>query len=95
VTFADKGTEDAYNGIDSKAARRAIPFDIETVALRKLQQLDQAQVLSDLAVPPGNHLEMLSGDRAGYHSIRINQKYRVCFRWTDAGAEDVEVADYH
>jgi proteic killer suppression protein len=95
VTFADKGTEDAYNGLDSKVARKSVPADIEAVALRKLQQLDQAQQLSDLAASPGNRLERLSGDRVGQHSIRINDKYRVCFVWTDKGAVDVEVTDYH
>lgn len=95
MKFADKGTEDAYNGLDSKAARKSVPADIQAAGLRKLQQLDQAQQLSDLAVPPGNRLEPLSGDRAGQHSIRINDKYRVCFTWTDTGAEDVEVTDYH
>ena len=95
MRFADKGTEAFYNGTESKAARKAVPDNISTVALRKLQQLDQAQTLFDLAVPSGNHLEALKGDRAGQHSIRINDKYRICFTWTDVGAVDVEVTDYH
>lgn len=57
--------------------------------------LDAAEVLADLRVPPGNRLEKLSGDRAGQCSIRISQQWRICFRWTDAGPEDVEIADYH
>ena len=57
--------------------------------------LDAAETLADLRVPPGNRLEKLAGDRAGQHSIRINQQWRICFRWTDAGPEDVEIADYH
>lgn len=57
--------------------------------------LDAAEFLADLRVPPGNRLEKLSGDRAGQYSIRINQQWRICFRWTDAGAEDVEITDYH
>ena len=65
------------------------------VARRKLRQLQIAGRLDDLRVPPGNRLEALKGDRAGQHSIRINDQWRVCFRWTEAGAEDVEIVDYH
>ena len=68
---------------------------IENVATRKLAQLDAAQTLEFLRVPPGNRLEALKGDRAGQHSIRVNDQYRLCFRWTEAGPEDVEIADYH
>ena len=68
---------------------------IQSVARRKLRQLQIAGRLDDLRVPPGNRLEALKGDRAGQHSIRINDQYRVCFRWTAAGAEDVEIVDYH
>jgi proteic killer suppression protein len=68
---------------------------IEAVARRKLRQLQVAGRLSDLRVPPGNRLEALKGNRAGQHSIRVNDQYRVCFRWTQAGAEDVEIVDYH
>jgi proteic killer suppression protein len=69
--------------------------NIATVARRKLRQLEIAARLDDLRVPPGNRLEALKGDRAGQHSIRINDQFRVCFRWTAAGAEDVEIVDYH
>ncbi|MCX5767433.1 MAG: type II toxin-antitoxin system RelE/ParE family toxin [Gemmatimonadetes bacterium] len=69
--------------------------NIETVARRKLRQLQIAGRISDLRVPPGNRLEALKGTRAGQHSIRVNDQYRVCFRWTAAGAEDVEIVDYH
>jgi proteic killer suppression protein len=69
--------------------------NISTVARRKLRQLEIAARLDDLRVPPGNRLEALKGDRAGQHSIRINDQFRVCFRWTAAGAEDVEIVDYH
>ena len=68
---------------------------IEAVARRKLRQLQIAGRLADLRVPPGNRLEALKGGRAGQHSIRVNDQYRVCFRWTAAGAEDVEIVDYH
>ncbi|MGH9429082.1 MAG: type II toxin-antitoxin system RelE/ParE family toxin [Terriglobia bacterium] len=65
------------------------------VAVRKLAQLDAAQTLAFLRSPPGNRLEALKGDRAGIYSIRINDRFRVCFRWTTAGPEDVEIVDYH
>ena len=68
---------------------------IERVALRKLRQLQIASCLADPRVPPGNRLEALKGDRVGQHSIRVNDQYRLCFRWTPAGAEDVEIVDYH
>lgn len=67
----------------------------ERVALRKLKQLDLARALDDMRAPPGNRLEALHGDRAGQWSVRINDQFRVCFRWTTAGAEDVEIVDYH
>lgn len=79
----------------SKGDRVARFANIATVARRKLRQLEIATRLKDLRVPPGNRLEALKGDRAGQHSIRINDQFRLCFRWTDAGAEDVEIVDYH
>ena len=69
--------------------------NIANVARRKLRQLEIANRLEDLRIPPGNHLEVLKGDRSGQHSIRINDQWRVCFYWTDAGAEDVEIVDCH
>jgi proteic killer suppression protein len=69
--------------------------NIAAVARRKLRQLEIAGRLDDLRVPPGNRLESLKGDRAGQHSIRINNRWRLCFRWTDAGAEDVDIVDHH
>ena len=68
---------------------------IARVALRRLIQLNAAESLEDLRMPPGNHLERLSGDREGFHSIRINRQWRICFRWTSAGPEAVEIVDYH
>ena len=68
---------------------------IAAIARRKLRQLEIAARLDDLRIPPGNRLEALKGDRVGQHSIRVNDQLRVCFRWTDAGAEDVEIVDYH
>lgn len=73
--------------------RRFINF--ERVALRKLRQLQVAEKLSDLKVPPGNRLEPLKGKRKGQHSIRINDQFRICFRWTTAGATNIEIVDYH
>jgi toxin HigB-1 len=69
--------------------------NIESVARRKLRQVQIAGRLDDFGVPPGNRLEALKGDRAGQHSIRVNDQYRACFRWTAAGPEDVEIVDYH
>lgn len=68
---------------------------IAKLALRKLDMIDAAEVIGDLASPPGNRLEPLKGDRKGQHSIRINDQFRICFRWTKLGAEDVEIVDYH
>ncbi|MBX9927383.1 MAG: type II toxin-antitoxin system RelE/ParE family toxin [Gemmatimonadaceae bacterium] len=90
VSFRDAMTEALARG------RRVPRFvSIEAVARRKLRQLEIAGQLSDLAVPPGNRLEPLRGNRAGQHSIRVNDQYRVCFRWTPAGTADVEIVDYH
>lgn len=69
--------------------------NIQSIAMRKLAMLNQAARLDDLRVPPGNRLEALKGDRAGQHSIRVNDQFRVCFRWTNTGPEDVEIVDYH
>ena len=74
---------------------RRLPPDIQQVALRKLRMLNRAQTLQDLRVPPANRLERLSGDRAGQHSIRINDQWRVCFEWRDGHAWQVEITDYH
>jgi proteic killer suppression protein len=79
----------------SKGERVSRFANIATVARRKLRQLEIAGRLDDLRVPPGNRLEALKGDRAGQHSIRVNDQFRVCFRWTETGAEDVEIVDYH
>ncbi|MFN0317811.1 MAG: type II toxin-antitoxin system RelE/ParE family toxin [Burkholderiales bacterium] len=79
----------------SKGERVKRFVNIATVAQRKLRQLQIAGQLSDLRVPPGNQLEALAGDRKGQHSIRINDQWRICFRWTDAGVEGVEIVDYH
>ena len=90
VSFRDADTEALASG---RGTRRFT--NIATVARRKLRQLEIAGRLDDLRVPPGNRLEALKGNRAGQHSIRINDQFRVCFRWTPAGPADVEIVDYH
>ena len=95
VSFKNDSTEDIFNGRASRTARRTCPQMIWRVAQRKLDQLDSAEVLNDLRVPPGNRLEMLAADRRGQHSIRINDKYRICFVWTAEGPAEVEIVDYH
>lgn len=94
-SFKDKATEDIFNGIASKQARKACPQVLWRVAARKLDQLDSVATLDELKVPPGNMLESLSGNRRGEYSIRINQQYRICFKWENNGPFDVEVTDYH
>jgi proteic killer suppression protein len=95
LSFADRATEDVYNGDNTAEARRCCPRSLWKNAQRKLDQLDSSTMLEDLRIPPGNRLEKLSGDRDGQHSIRINQQYRICFYWTDAGPDEVEIVDYH
>ena len=94
-SFADAGTEDVFNGRNSKAARKACPRELWAIARRKLEHLDSAERLEDLRVPPGNRLEALIADRKGQHSIRINDRYRICFRWAADGPSEVEIVDYH
>ena len=90
-TFADK---EAARIAAAEVSRR-LPGDIQPVARRKLRMLDSAASLEDLRMPPANRLEALKGDRKGQHSIRINDQWRVCFRWKDGDAFDVEIVDYH
>jgi len=89
--FASKETEKLFQRIRS----RKIPTDIQRIASRKLNVLDAADHLSDLRVPPSNHLEKLSGKRFGQHSIRINDQWRICFTWDKGNAHSVEIVDYH
>jgi toxin HigB-1 len=95
IEFRDQGTEDVFNGVHSKAARKVCPTNLFDRAREKLFLIDDAETLEDLRIPPGNRLEALKGDRKGEHSIRINQQYRICFRWSEHGAGDVEITDYH
>ena len=95
VTFHDQGTEDVFNGVNSKASKKICPEIVWRVARRKLDQLDTVTRLDELRIPPGNRLEALSRDRKGQHSIRINDQYRLCFEWTSSGPANVEIVDDH
>ena len=90
-SFANKETERLFNRHYSKK----LPVQIIFSARMKLEILDAAEVLKDLRVPPGNRLEKLTGNRSGYYNIRINQQWRICFRWKNENAYDVEIVDYH
>lgn len=94
-SFADRGTEDIFDGIETRVARRTCPKSLWAAARRKLDQLNRVRDILELAIPPGNRLERLRRDRAGQHSIRINDQYRICFRWEKGYADEVEIADYH
>jgi proteic killer suppression protein len=90
-SFKDRTTEAVFHG----ETQKGFPSDLVQIARRKLRYLDAAHDLRDLRLPPGNRLEALAGDRRGQHSIRINDQFRICFRWTPEGPIDVEVTDYH
>ena len=94
-SFKNTGTEDIFNGENTKAARKVCPSSIWKVAARKLDQIDSVSAPSELKIPPNNKLEALSADRQGQHSIRINGQWRICFIWKDDGAYNVEIVDYH
>jgi toxin HigB-1 len=94
-SFADDATEDIFSGRDSRRARQACPQAVWPAARRKLDQINRVRALQELRVPPGNQLERLRGDRSGQYSIRLNDQYRVCFRWEDGYANEVEITDYH
>lgn len=89
--FRDKEAEAIWRGDSS----RRLPSEIQQTARRKLRMLNNARNLTDLRVPPANRLEALKGDRKGQHSVRINDQWRICFVWTDAGPANVEIVDYH
>jgi proteic killer suppression protein len=89
--FRDKRTEELFRGRPTKS----VPSDVVARARRKLMSINAAHVVEDLLVPPGNRLEKLSGNRSGQYSIRVNDQWRICFRWSDGDAYDVEFCDYH
>jgi proteic killer suppression protein len=90
-TFSDRDTERLFH----REPARRFPAELQRAMLRKLVLIDAAEQLEDLRVPPGNRLEKLRGDRAGQHSIRVNDQWRICFRWKDGNAFDVALVDYH
>ena len=90
-SFRDKDTEAVWR----RQRSRKLDTTTQPVAWRKLAMLDAAEILGDLRIPPGNRLEKLTGDRARQYSIRINRQWRICFRWSDAWPEDIEIVDYH
>ena len=94
-TSPNNGTEDIFNGKNSKEARNVCPKSIWAIAARKLDQLDSVISVEELKAPPGNMFEGLKGNRYGISSIRINDQYRICFRWSENGPEHVEIIDYH
>ncbi len=95
LDFADTATEDIFHGTTSKAARRCLPQELWPSAQRKLDRLHRATQVRDLADPPGNRLEALKGDFAGHFSLRINDQYRVVFRFENGDAHQVQIVDYH
>jgi len=95
ISFADQATSDIFNGVESKLARKRLPMELWKSASRKLDQIDSVIMLDELKVPPGNRLEKLRGNREDQMSIRINDQYRICFTWSEAGAVNVEITDYH
>jgi proteic killer suppression protein len=94
-SFKNKATEDIFDGKSTKPAMKVCPKRLWKVATRKLDQLDSVSTLEELRVPPGNRLESLSGKRKGKFSVRINEQFRIMFRWTETGPADVEITDYH
>ena len=94
-SFKNEGTEDIFNGKNTKEARRICPRPLWKIAARKLDQLDSIQYLEELRIPPGKKFESLSGDRKGEYSIRLNDQYRICFMFTDGNPSQVEITDYH
>jgi proteic killer suppression protein len=94
-SFKDNATEDIFNGKNTKDARKICPRDFWKIAIRKLDQLDSVIKLDELKIPPGNMLEALKGNRNGEYSIRINNQYRICFKWSESGPDLVEITDYH
>ncbi len=94
-SFKNQGTEDIFDGVASRVARKCCPLSIWPVAQRKLDQINRVGDVQDLKVPPGNRLERLKGNRETQYSIRINQQYRICFQWEEGHAYEVEITDYH
>jgi toxin HigB-1 len=94
-SFKNDATEDIFNGKTTKIALKICPKNLWKIVTRKLDQLDSIITITELRIPPGNRLESLSGNRKGQYSIRINDQYRICFKWSEKGPMDVEITDYH
>ena len=94
-SFRNEGTEEIFNGDNTKAAREICPSVLWKIAARKLDLLDSVNSIQELRIPPSNRLEALSGERKGQYSIRVNDQYRICFTWTASGPAQVEIVDYH
>jgi len=94
-SFKNIGTEDIFNGKNTKEARKLCFRSIWEIAFRKLDQLDSVTTLEELRIPPGNMLEALKGKRKEEFSVRINEQYRICFKWSETGPKSVEITDYH
>jgi len=95
LSFKNVGTQDIFNGKNTRRARRICPEQLWKLARRKLDQVDSAGKIGDLLIPPGNKLEALTGNRKGQCSIRINRQYRICFVWSAKGPSEIEIVDYH
>ena len=95
VSFSNKGTEDIFNVFCSKNARKTIPSGLHSIAKRKLNMLAAATTIQDLKIPPNNKLEKLKGNLSKFHSIRINEQWRIIFKWESGNAHQVEICDYH
>ena len=91
ISFGDKKTESIWNGVRVKN----LPIDIQKIGRRKLRMLNNSQSINDLRIPPSNRLEKLSGNLSGFHSIRINNQWRIIFKWSERQCEDVKIIDYH
>ena len=94
-SFKNQGTEDIFDGKNTKNARKICSRALWHIASRKLDQLDSIKSLRELRIPPGNRFEALTGNRKGQYSIRINDQYRICFEWKESEPEQVEIVDYH
>ena len=95
LSFKNQATEDIFNGLKTKENRKICPTSLWGIASRKLDQLDSVMSLDELKIPPGNRLEALAGDRKGEYSIRINEQYRICFKWEKNSPCEVEIVGYH
>jgi len=95
ASFSDQGTEDIFQRLESREARKVLPTELHRNAAKKLAMINAARFVEDLKVPPGNRLEKMRGDLEGFYSVRVNDQWRIVFRWADSAAHDVRICDYH